>query len=211
MNGGQMGPGQTGPGPAGPGRRQGLTGGAGVLLGLTRLARFDRRGFTSFSNSRDAFLSSVAPLLAFALVGAGLAMINSNGFDAASEFAATVCALLAPSVLSHVFAHCWQREERWLNYATAFNWCQWAIPVVASVLILLAGILSLAGIPSRVAGVGAMGALLVYALALHWFLARQGLALSAWRSICVVVGTNLGTALLVLLPRLAVVMTGLDS
>jgi len=182
-----------------------------VLLGLTRLARFDRRGFTSFADNKDAFLSSLAPLLAFALVGAGLALINSNGFDAVSEFAATVCALLAPSVLSHLFARGWHREDRWLTYATAFNWCQWAIPVVASVLILLAGILSLAGIPSRTAGLGAMGGLLIYALALHWFLARQGLALSAWRSTCVVVGTNLGTALLVLLPRLAVVMTGLDS
>jgi hypothetical protein len=186
-------------------------GGAGVLLGLTRLARFDRRGFAAFADDRDAFLASLAPLLAFPLVGAGIAVLNDEGMKAASELGPTLCALLAPPVLSHLFAKRWGREEQWLRYATAFNWCQWAIPLVASILVLLAFALSLFGVPGRLAGLGAMGGLLAYALALHWFLAHKGLSLSSWRSVGVVIGTNLGTAVLVLVPRLALVMTGLDG
>ncbi len=41
-----------------------------------------------------------------------------------------------------------------------------------------------------------------YALWLHWFLARHGLALSRFRAALLVVVVNLGTALLVLAPRL---------
>jgi hypothetical protein len=183
---------------------------AGVLLGITRLARFDRRGFAAFPENREAFLSSLAPLLAFALVGAGLTLLHSEAMDAVGELAATICAMLAPAVLSHFFARAWQREQRWLTYATAFNWCQWAIPITAGALVLVAAVLSAAGVPGHVAAAGAIGGVLAYALMLHWFLARYGLALSGWRATSIVIATNLGTALLVLLPRLAVVMAGLD-
>ena len=41
-----------------------------------------------------------------------------------------------------------------------------------------------------------------YGLWLHWFLARHGLELSRLRAALLVMGVNLGTACLVLLPRL---------
>jgi hypothetical protein len=40
-----------------------------------------------------------------------------------------------------------------------------------------------------------------YALWLHWFLARHGLALSGRRAALLVLGVNLGTALMVFGPR----------
>jgi hypothetical protein len=187
-----------------------LPGGGSVLLGIARLARFDRRGFAAFPNSRDGFLSSLAPLLGFALVGAAVKLIGGPGREALEELAATACALLSPPVLSHAFAQAWRREAPWLLYATAFNWCQWIIPIAASLVALVAALANVLGLPGRVAGMVAISTLLSYALLLHWFLARYGLALSALRAVGVVLGTNVGTALVVLLPRLAVVMTGLD-
>jgi hypothetical protein len=182
-----------------------------VLGGILRLARFDRRGFAAFPATKDGFLASLAPIFGFALVGAGLSLIDHDGLVAVAELGATVCAALTPAVLSHGFAQVWRREERWLTYATAFNWCQWAIPVAAVVFIVLAALLNSAGLPTRWVSVSALSGVLVYALILHWFLARYGLALSAWRAIGLVAGTNIGTALVVLVPRVAVVMTGLDS
>jgi hypothetical protein len=40
-----------------------------------------------------------------------------------------------------------------------------------------------------------------YAVALHWFLARQGLGVSRGQAVLFVLGVNLGTALLVFVPR----------
>jgi len=186
-------------------------GGPGVFLGVARLARFDARGLAAIPGNRDAFLASIAPLVAFTLVGAGLMLADNGGLPAVEEFAVTLCALLTPAVLSHVFAQVWRREGEWLRYATAFNWCQWAIPVAASLLLLVLGLCIAVGLPNRVAGIVVVAGLILYALALHWFLARHGLRLSVLRALLVVVGTNLGTALVVLLPRMAVVMAGLDS
>lgn len=173
-----------------------------VVLGLLRLARFDRRGITSFDTTSEAFLASLAPLLAFPLVGSALLLVRGDGMGALAEFLATLCVLLAPPVLSHLLAIAWQRESDWLRYAVAYNWCQWLIPLAASALLLLAAVLAGAGLPDRIAGFAALGGLAAYALALHWFIARTGLRLSIGRSILLVLGVNLGTGLLVLVPIL---------
>ena len=182
-----------------------------MFLGVASLARFDAKGLAAIPGNRDAFLASIAPLVAFTLVGAGLMLVDNGGLPAIEELAVTLCALLTPAVLSHLFAQIWRREENWLRYATAFNWCQWAIPVVACALLLVLGLCIAAGLPNQIAGAVVVGGLILYALALHWFLARHGLRLSVLRAVLVVVGTNLGTALVVLLPRMVVVMVGLDS
>ncbi len=173
-----------------------------VLLGILRLARFDARGLTQFGSTPEGFLASLAPLIAFPLVGAVLLLGRGDPLDALAEFLATICTLLAPPVLSHLFAVAWNREGEWLRYATAFNWCQWAIPMAAAVMLLLAAMLIGAGLPNREAAVIALGGLAVYALALHWFIARKGLQLSILRATLLVLGVNIGTGVLVLLPML---------
>jgi hypothetical protein len=196
-------PGRSGGGPVMTGRKQ-------IISGITRLARFDARGMACFPGTKDGFLASLAPWVAITLVGAALSWLHDGAIVAARELLLAAVLLLAPPVITHVFAQMWQRGANWLRYSTAFNWCQWALPVAASIwLILVRGSMA-AGLPDPIAGVIAVGGVLSYALALHWFVVRHGLGVSVWRSLAVVVLTNMGTALLVLLPRLAVVLSGLE-
>jgi uncharacterized membrane protein YphA (DoxX/SURF4 family) len=173
-----------------------------LLLGVLRLARFDAAGLAEFGETTQAFLASLAPLIAFPLVGAGLMLLRGGGLDAVAGFLATLCALLTPPVLSQLLALLWRREPEWLRYATAFNWCQWVIPVAAAVVLLLGALLVAMGLPHRVGALVVVLGLLSYGLALHWFIARNGLRLSAVRATILVVVVNFGTALLVLAPGL---------
>jgi hypothetical protein len=180
-----------------------------VLLGIARLARFDSSGLALFTGSVPAFLSSLAPLVAFPLVGSVLWFLSGGGTESVAELLATLCALLTPAVLSHLFAASWQREAAWLRYAVAFNWCQWVLPIAAVLLLLvLAGLMTI-GLPSQAAGTVAVIGLVLYALSLHWFLARHGLRLSRLRAAVLVIGVNLGTAIVILVPRLlALIVSG---
>jgi hypothetical protein len=188
-----------------------MTGGRQVFVGVSRLARFDAGGMGCFAGSVDVFMASLAPWVAITLVGSALTWFNVGGELAATEFLIGTIMLLGPPVISHFFARSWRREKNWLGYSAAFNWCQWALPVVASLwCILVLGSVAV-GLPEPLAGVVAIGGVLVYAVALHWFLVRHGLGLSAWRSAAVVAATNVGTGSLMLLPRLVVVLSGLDG
>ncbi|MGA3400604.1 MAG: hypothetical protein ABSC95_15405 [Acetobacteraceae bacterium] len=173
-----------------------------ILRGIVRVARGRADGIEQFAGTVQGFLASLAPLIAFPLVGTGLLLLNGGGAPAITDLLATIAVLLAPPVLSFELARLWGRQPRWLRFATAFNWCQWLLPMLASVLLMALGMLQRAGLPEHAAtGVLVLG-LGGYALWLHWFLARHGLALSRFRAALLVVGVNFGTALLVLVPRL---------
>jgi hypothetical protein len=173
-----------------------------VVRGVVRLATGHPDGFTQFGDSSEAFLASLAPLVAFPLVGAVLTLIDGGGLDALTNLLATLCALLAPPVLSYEVAQLWGRAGRWTRFAAAFNWCQWAIPLVASLLVVLAGILLSLGVPDDACLVAVVVGLAAYGLWLHWFLAHHGLGLSRIRAAVLVLGVNLVTVSLVLGPRL---------
>jgi len=181
------------------GRRPNL---AGIALGVARLARGRADGMRQFGETREAFLASLAPLVAFPLVGGILMLLSGGGTDALSDFLMTVCALLAPPVLSFEAARLWGREAAWLRFATAFNWCQWAIPVVGSLLLLALGMLTAVGLPRQAAQLLAVVGLASYGLWLHWFLARHGLGLSRIRAALLVFGVNLATVAIVVVPRI---------
>ncbi|MBV9783587.1 MAG: hypothetical protein JO264_07175 [Acidisphaera sp.] len=181
----------------------------GVLLGILRLARFDAGGLAQFGDTRAAFLGSLAPWIAFPLVGCTLMLLDGEGLHALADFFAILCALLVPAVLSHALAVAWDREADWLRYATAFNWTQWAVPIIAAALLLVLLALVRLGMPNGVAALLDVVGLVGYGLGLHWFVARHGLRLSVLRAGVLAVGINLGTAaLLVGLPRLLAWATG---
>jgi hypothetical protein len=183
--------------PVVPGPR---TGAPNILLGIVRVACGRADGLARFGATRQAFLASLAPLVAFPLVGGALLLLGGAGRAGAAQLLATLCALLAPPVLSFEVARLWGRRSAWLRFATALNWCQWAIPIVAVVLLgVLPPILG-AVLPERAAVAATLGAVGCYALWLHWFVARHGLALSRLRAAALVALVNLGTALLVLGP-----------
>lgn len=184
-----------------------------IVLGILRLARGRADGLGQFGSTVQAFLSSLAPLVAFPLVGYLLLLMRGGGrhsgeLGALADLLGTVCALLAPAVLSFELARLWHRQGLWLRYATALNWTQWAVPVLASGLLLLVyPALAMAASPQLALGV--VGILIGgYALWLHWFIARHGLALSSWRAVLLVFVVNLVTGLLVLGPRLLALGAG---
>jgi len=176
--------------------------GKNVVLGIILLARGRRSGLQQFGGTRESFLASLAPLIAFPLVGGALMILGGGGLDALADLLATLCALLAPPALSFEVARFWGREDEWLRFATAFNWCQWVIPIAFSALLVIFGALSAAGLPSNIARTGVLLFLVSYGLWLHCFIARHGLGISWPRSVAMVVGVNAITVLLVIAPRL---------
>jgi hypothetical protein len=176
--------------------------GPNVLRAIARVARGRVDGIDLFAGTEQGFLASLAPLVAFPLVGTLVMLVDGGGAPALTDLLATIAVLLAPPVLSFELARLWGRQTHWLRFATAFNWCQWLLPMLASVLLLGLGTLLRAGLSETTA----TGALVVglggCALWLHWFLARNALELSRTRATLLVLGVNLGTALLVLMPRL---------
>ncbi len=176
--------------------------GSSVLRGIVRVACGRADGIGQFAGTVQGFLASLAPLIAFPLVGTAFLLLDGNGTPAIADLLATIAVLLAPPVLSFELARLWGRQALWPRFATAFNWCQWLLPMLASVLLLVLGTLLRAGLPEN----AVTGALVLglggYALWLHWFLARHGLALSRLRAALLVLVVNFGTALLVLVPRL---------
>ena len=58
----------------------------------------------------------------------------------------------------------------------------WAVPMVAFLLLLLLGLAAQLGLPSAAAPLALPAGLALYALWLHWFLARHGLQLSGGRA-----------------------------
>jgi len=183
-------------------RGPGILRGSGILRGMVLVARGRAEGIDMFAGTSQGFLASLAPLVAFPLVGTALLLLDGDGTPAITNLLSTIAVLLAPPVLSFELARLWGRQARWLRFATAFNWCQWLLPMLAAVLLLVLGMLSQAGLPENAATVALVLGLGGYALWLHWFLARHGLALSRVRAALLVLGVNFGTALLVLAPRL---------
>jgi len=175
-----------------------------ILFGIFRVATGRPDGLAQFGDTPDAFLGSLAPLVAFPLVGTLLMLGQGAGVAALSDLLPTVCALLAPAVLSYELARRWGRAASWMRFAVAFNWCQWAIPILAAGLVALAGMLLTLGVPTEAGELLVVTGLAGYGLWLHWFLARHGLGLGAGRAALLVVGVNLATILLVLGPRLLV-------
>ncbi len=179
-----------------------------IVRGVLRLARGQRDGFEHFGATREAVLASLAPLIAFPLVGGALLLVSGGGVMALSDLLATFCALLAPLVLTFEAARLWGRAALWPRFATAFNWCQWAIPVVGSLLLLVLGLATGAGLSRHMAAGLAVIGLACYGLWLHWFLARHGLGLPRLRALLLVIGVNMVTVAIVIGPRMLVMAAG---
>ena len=173
-----------------------------ILAGIIRLARFRADGFLSFAATPQALLNSLAPLVAFPLVGGLGELAQGNLGTALTDLLATTVALLTPLVVTQYLATKWGRGDHWLRFAVASNWCQWVLPL--GVMIIVAGFWILArlglGLGGGVVG-GAIVLLILYGICLHWFLARQGLGLSRGRATLMVLAADLMTGALVMLPR----------
>ena len=84
-----------------------------ILVGILRISRGRADGVGCFGSSPQAFLTSLAPLLAFPLVGAVLALFTDGPRRALTGLAMTICALLTPAVISYELARFWKRADGW--------------------------------------------------------------------------------------------------
>lgn len=179
-----------------------------VLLGIARVARGRADGILCFGGTSQSFLASLAPLVAFPLVGAAMTIFTDGPRQALTGLAMTLCALLTPAVLSYELARAWKRADAWARFATAFNWCEWTLPVVACLVMVPLSLAMTAGLSQHAAGLLLVGSLGLYGLWLHWFLARRGLGLSGLRAAGMVAIVNLATMLTVAGPRLLALHAG---
>lgn len=173
-----------------------------ILRGILLLSRGRAAGLAEMGAGPQEFLASLAPLVAFPLVGCLLMLTQGKIQDAVTDFLATLVAILAPPVLSFSLARLWGRQEKWFRFGTAFNWCQWVLPLLGAFLVLIAGFMVQAGVPLRPTVILLCCVLLGYAFWLHWFLARHGLDLSGGRAAVLVFLVNLVTIILVGGPQL---------
>jgi hypothetical protein len=175
-----------------------------VSRGVLLLATFQSRGFTHFGGTPGRFLASLASLLIFPVVGGVASAAAPEQGSPIGEIAAAICAMLLTPVLTWEFARWWRREQAWLRYATAANWCQWAVVAFTMLVVLVMPLLlgTSMGADSIGKAVVLVGAVLAYGLSLQWFLARRGLDISGWRAALLVLAVNAATALLVFGPRL---------
>jgi hypothetical protein len=173
-----------------------------VLVGVWRIAIGRADGVGCFGGTPQSFLASLAPLVAFPLVGGVMMLAGGEARQGATYLLATLCALLTPAVISYELARLWRREAQWLRFATAFNWCQWALPILAAILVILVEQAMTLGANVNASRVALVLTLMTYGFWLHWFLARQALSLSGGRAALFVLGVNLGTVLAIMLPHL---------
>lgn len=174
--------------------------GLAILRGVALLARFRAEGLDCFGGGVQQVLGSLAPLLTLPVVFLVVMLLSGGDGHEMAELLSVIDALLVQIALSEALARRWGREAEWGRYAVAFNWCQWAVPVVGMALMVGLRVLVDAGFPPTLAAPLAVLALACYALALQWFVARHGLRVGSGRAAFLVLGVNLCTAAVVVLP-----------
>jgi hypothetical protein len=179
---------------------RGRTGQGNVLKGMFLLARGRAAGLNEFGNSTNALAASVAPLIAFPLVGSVLLAVNGDPKVAILAFISRMCVVMALSLVTYEFAHRVQRDETWLRTATALNWSFWMVIPLLLIAGICGAVLVQAGVKEKLAEqimIGVMGA---YMLWYHWFTVRNGLRLGIWTAVGLVIITNVVIGLLALGP-----------
>ena len=192
-------------GPAPPGSAQ-LPPALRILRAMALCARGRPEGIALFGDTTASFLASLAPLIAFPLV-ATLTSLSSRG--GSSEVLAEIVvflqaldALLALPVISHALARFWGREETWLRYATAANWCHWLLEAAFMLAIFAAAFSVAFGLPGNALLGPFLLAAAVYSLWLQFFLARRGLGLRRGQAWILVIAGNLVAGILIAGPAL---------
>ena len=167
-----------------------------VLQGLLLIARGRPEGLQCFAATPDAFLSALAPWLAFLLVWLLLMLLREPTASGMTLILLNFCGLLLPPVLSHALAAFWTRRPFWLRYATAAIWCGWLVMVASAIALMLVSALLQIGVPAEVADLAFLALVAVYWLWLHWFLAWRGLALGGGRAALLVLAVLVSTVAL---------------
>ncbi|MCF3945855.1 hypothetical protein AiwAL_03985 [Acidiphilium sp. AL] len=171
-----------------------------VLRGLYRLARGDAGGIREFGNTTTAFSASIAPLLAFPIVGSALIGINGHWILAAVIFLSRICGVLIQPVITEWSARRTGQGATWLMTSTALNWSIWLIfPLILAGVVLSGGLVSV-GLPQPAATAVTIGLIVLYMFWYQWFILRAGLRLSVWRALSLLIAMNVAIGVVYGLP-----------
>jgi hypothetical protein len=166
-----------------------------ILRGLFLMARGAKSGIKEFDNTMDAFTASLAPLIAFPLVGAGVSALGGQWQLALTGFLSHLCAVLALPLITHEFARRTGREALWLRTATALDWSFWLLVPLLFVAAVAGAILVQFGLPLVNAEYAAFGLMGGYLFWYHWFIVRTGLVLGRGQAAFLVAVTGIVIAL----------------
>jgi hypothetical protein len=173
-----------------------------ILRGVWLLARGRAAGIKEFANTADGLTASLAPLIAFPLVGAGRTAMLGQPKLAVIGFLARLCAVLALPVITHQFARAVGREALWLRTVTALDWSFWMIVPLLLVAAAFGAVLMKAGLDLTSAEYAAIAALMAYVFWYHWFTVRVGLEIGIWQAILLVFLNSVAIGLLTDAPLL---------
>ncbi len=173
-----------------------------LALGLLLIGTGRPAGFAQFGGTTEAFLSSLAPLMAILIVIGGVIAWSGRPASGLMILLTGLCDLLAPAVIAELFCRLWQRQPQWALYANVLNCAQWLLPAALVLLLPLASLGMALGLSLTQASLLTMAAFGLYTMWFHWFTARHVLALSAGRALVVMLSVVFGTALLLQAPEL---------
>ncbi len=189
----------------GPGNRRVRPNGR-VAWGLLLIGASRPAGFAQFGATTEAFLASLAPLVALLIVLSGVmgwsvkTGWSLNLLHWLYFFLALLCGVLAPAVIGDLFCRLWDRRQNWALYANVLNCGQWLMMAVMIVLLPLASITVAFGLSPDDAVLLVLVAVTIYAMWFHWFVARHALNLSRGRAVLVMIGVVFGTGLIMQIP-----------
>ncbi|MBU6425566.1 MAG: hypothetical protein KGQ69_04445 [Rhodospirillales bacterium] len=174
-----------------------------ILQGLVKLACGNAKGVEEFSGTKEAFSASLAPLIAFPLVGAGITAASGDWKAAAVGLLARLCAVLALPVITYEFSRIFGKTKLWLRTATALNWCFWLVLPAIFLAALAGSVLVQLGLPMMRAEKIVLEMVALYLLWNRWFVFKAGLQLNIWRAGLVLLASLAATMLFAVVPWVA--------
>ncbi|WP_174502722.1 hypothetical protein [Acidiphilium sp. C61] len=171
-----------------------------TLRGIFRLALGRLDAFREFGNTPAAFSASIAPLIAFPMVGAALLAARGHWIYAAGLMLSRLCGVLIQPVIIERASQWLGRRDRWLITATALNWSIWVVFVLIPLGMVVNDILLALGAGQVGALTLSGGLIALYMLWLQGFVLRAGLQTSWWKALGLLFVVNLSTAALYAVP-----------
>jgi hypothetical protein len=175
-----------------------------IVRGLFLLARGKAEGVKEFGASPDNFTASLAPLIAFPLVGAAILAMEGDWKFALVSFFSRMCAVLLLPLMVHEFARRLGREALWWRAATALNWSFWMILPVLFIAAFLGALLVQFGVVMQEAEYFVLGFAGGYLLWYRWVIVKAGLGLSSAQAVAFVALSSVLIGALTVVPVLMV-------
>lgn len=183
-----------------------------ILSGIGKLALGKAKGIEEFSASPEGFTASLAPLIAFPLVGAMVTGLSGHWKIAIIGLLSRLCAILVLPVITYEFSRLFNRKGQWLRTATALNWCFWLVLPAVLVAAVLGSVAVQLGLSMARIEVAVLGIVGLYLLWNRWFILKSGLKISGWRALVILLAGLVITALISLLPLIAgLPLAGIDA